>query len=539
LAIVTISRIQHRRGYYENLPQLSAAELGWAIDERRLFIGNGPTSEGAPEIGNTEILTEYSDILDISKTYTFKNADAGYTPTTGPSANDPTIRTLQQKLDDFVSVKDFGAKGDGETDDTDAINRALFELYCREEFEGARKKLYMPAGRYMISEWIKVPPYASIIGEGPSNTVIVQTADVSDFSVIFKTCDSKQQVDGAIGTNNATLPQDIFIADLGLETNLDAFYIDKTRRMTISRVKVTGPDDLPTTDVSIATALLNPIDQEPSTGIWISGSNQNPSEDINIIDCYFTKLNFGVWQDLGTEEFQNVIISSATFDNMYQGIYIGISGGTCKNFIVTNSVFHNIYAQAINVNSISEFVSSFNYYKDVANNYQGTGNPASPVISFGTSALNCASMGDLFDRTNLDAEIFPIIENNPSSSYYNYGEQVAIGYLKTKNGRRQTLFDNLTDAPTDVVVNKLKDNNLEILYNCTRGTDRRFGKLTISFDTTGIYSIDDDSTETADIGVTFDVDIVGNEATLTYTTTNTGDDVEMDYSIRNLSEYVV
>ena len=83
------------------------------------------------------------------------------------------------------------------------------------------------------------------------------------------------------------------------------------------------------------------------------------------------------------------------------------------------------------------------------------------------------------------------------------------------------------------------DYNLEILYNCTRGTDRRFGKLTISFDPSGNYSIDDDSTETADIGLIFDVDIVGNEATLTYTTTSTGDDVEMDYSIRNLSEYVI
>ena len=539
MAIVTISRIQHRRGYYENLPQLSAAELGWAIDARRLFIGNGPTSEGAPEIGNTEILTEYSDILDVSKTYTFKNADAGYTPTTGPSANDPTIRTLQAKLDDFVSVKDFGAKGDGETDDTAAINRALYELYCVEPFEGARKKLYMPAGRYMISQWIKVPPYASIIGEGPSSTIIVQTANVGDYSVVFKLSDSKQQVDGAIGTNNAVLPQDVYIADLGLETNLDGFYIDKTKRITLSRIKIIGPEDLPTNDVSVNTALLAPIDQEPSTGIWISGSNQNPSEDINIIDCYFTKLNFGIWQDLGTEEFQNVTITSATFDNMYQGVYIGISGGTCKNFIVTNSVFHNIYEQAINVNSIGEFVSSFNYYKDVGNHYQGTGNPASSIIKFGTSALNCASMGDLFDRTDLDAEIFPIIETNPFSSYYNYGKQTAQGYLKTQNGYTQTLFDDLANAPSDVVVNIQKDTNLEILYNCTRGTNRRFGKLTISFDPSGNYSIDDDSTETADIGLVFNLDIVGNEATLTYTTTSTGDDVEMYYSIRNLSEYVV
>lgn len=62
MAIVSISRIQHRRGYRENLPQLSHAEFGWATDQRKLYIGNGPLIDGAPVVGNTEILTEFSDL---------------------------------------------------------------------------------------------------------------------------------------------------------------------------------------------------------------------------------------------------------------------------------------------------------------------------------------------------------------------------------------------------------------------------------------------------------------------------------------------
>lgn len=63
MAIVQISQITNRKGLQENLPQLAGAELGWSVDTRRLYIGNGTLQEGAPEIGNTEILTEFSEII--------------------------------------------------------------------------------------------------------------------------------------------------------------------------------------------------------------------------------------------------------------------------------------------------------------------------------------------------------------------------------------------------------------------------------------------------------------------------------------------
>lgn len=52
----------NRSGLQADLPQLDQAELGWSVDERRLFIGNGDLANGAPVIGNTEILTEFSNV---------------------------------------------------------------------------------------------------------------------------------------------------------------------------------------------------------------------------------------------------------------------------------------------------------------------------------------------------------------------------------------------------------------------------------------------------------------------------------------------
>jgi hypothetical protein len=83
VAIVQVSRITNRKGLTENVPQLAGAEFGWAIDQRRLFIGNGTLQEGAPVIGNTEVLTEYSDVFAGRTQFSFGDyiVNAGTTAT--------------------------------------------------------------------------------------------------------------------------------------------------------------------------------------------------------------------------------------------------------------------------------------------------------------------------------------------------------------------------------------------------------------------------------------------------------------------------
>src|SRR6056300_810949 len=112
MAVVQISRIQHRQGLNENLPQLAGGEFGWSLDTRQLYIGNGTTANGAPVIGNTEILTEFSNIVGLADTYTYKGDDAGYVVKTGELVSTPVTRSIQDKFDEVASVKDFGAVGD-------------------------------------------------------------------------------------------------------------------------------------------------------------------------------------------------------------------------------------------------------------------------------------------------------------------------------------------------------------------------------------------------------------------------------------------
>ena len=218
MAIVQISRITQRKGLQEDLPQLAGAELGWSVDERRLFIGNGTLAEGAPVVGNTELLTEFSDILVLVQDYTYSGqAATGYTVQTGVTPGTPVELSLQNWMDQFATVKDFGAVGDGVTDDTAAINRALYQLYCRETNTAIRRKLFFPAGVYKVSDTIVIPPYATLAGEGPKNSVIQMTATASA-TYVMRTGDSLQQTGVNIGTNGATAPTSVTIENMCFKT---------------------------------------------------------------------------------------------------------------------------------------------------------------------------------------------------------------------------------------------------------------------------------------------------------------------------------
>lgn len=66
-------------------------------------------------------------------------------------------------VSDFLHVKDFGAKGNGKTDDTEAFQKALYSA------QG--KILFVDAGSYIITKTITVPAGSKIVGETWSQLV--------------------------------------------------------------------------------------------------------------------------------------------------------------------------------------------------------------------------------------------------------------------------------------------------------------------------------------------------------------------------------
>jgi hypothetical protein len=440
VAIVQVSRITNRKGLAENLPQLAGAELGWAIDERRLFIGNGTLQEGAPTIGNTEILTEFSDILAQQSNYTYKGLAAGYQVVTGPNNSD-VVLSLQAWLDQFASVRDFGAVGDGVTDDTAAINRALFQLYCREINPQIRRALFFPAGVYRITGTILVPSYARLYGEGANSSLIVMDADASA-SYVIQYADSLQQTGVNIGNNGATPPTNIEISTMGFQTlsaNADVALVENAGFCTFTDVSFRGPFDITDFVPSPGSVIAADI-----AAVRFASSASLTVSNITFRRCEFSALTFAFHSSTNTK---GVVVSESTFDLLYRGVVLANPGSVnpgSAGFRILGNSFDRIHQQGIQTQANQQLVvSGYNIFYNVGNGLSSPITPATPVIEFLDS--NNVSVGDLFQRTDTQAQTRPRIQigNNTNIAITN-GKQIQLGTYTRESGVNAALITGST-----------------------------------------------------------------------------------------------
>lgn len=525
MAIVQISRITNRKGLIENLPQLAGAELGWAVDTRQLFIGNGTLQEGAPVIGNTEILTEFSDITAVSN-YTYKDIAVGYAAQTGPTPSDPVVRTVQAKLDDFADVRDFGAIGDGAADDTAAINRALFQLYCVAANTQIRRTLYFPAGTYKVTETIIIPTYAKLVGEGANCTTIYldTSSDISSLSAyVARYGDSLQQTGVNIGNNGATAPTNIEISSMTFQTAevTDVFLVEDATQCYFDSVNFVGP--LTTADI-IATPSADNI-----AGVRFASTVSLVCNQITFDKCRFQGLTYGINTD---QEINSVTVSNGAFVTLYQGIVLGtgtpVNGGA-TGFRAVQNLFDEIYSEGIVYGSVDLNVSAYNAFYDVGDQYST--NPQTPIITFNSD--NNVSISDMFARDDVDALTEPRVSVTGTAT--NTGTQIQVGHYARENGRIFTLANNQSNQTiftTDTSTIKA----YEMTYTITRDTVVRFGTLVVTAGSVSpAVSYADEYTEDASSGITLSVTRSGSVVSVLYSSTSTGLSGTITYSLARLA----
>ena len=581
MAIVQISRITNRKGLEEDLPQpLAPAELGWAVDTRQLYIGPGTLAEGSPdERNNVEILTEYSDILATQTAYTYQGAAAGYTVQTGPSPGSPISQSLQSRLDSYCVISDFGATGDGVTDDTAAINRALNQLYCVQANPQIRRSLFFPAGTYLITDTILVPPYAMLYGEGPKSSilnffvttwtntvayasgVLVKSGSLyyrSNFAVpvgtglstqidgqyywgnistgassglpsyIMQTVSSDQQKTG-VNIVSPYEPQNILISNINLITNqiMDGLLIERAHDCAFTNVGIQGP--LTTSTLTVATDNIAAVRWASTTTLV--------SNHVNFENCSFNGFTYGTNT---AQQIEGIVFSNCKFNTLYQGAYLGgaipVNGGPTGVRLITNT-FDNIYIEGIVIDGVSLNTTTNNVFYDVGNHFNGAALAASSIIDIDTANNVC--LGDMFERTTAQSSAYPRINLNDTASIaMENGYRLQQGKYNRESGIEFTLVDNASTAAQILTFDANVVKAVQINYTIVRGTAVRTGVYTIVSGTdaagTNLQG-SDTGVQNSSPGVTFSVTESSSTVVWKYVTTSTGNNGILTYSVTYLA----
>ena len=396
MAVVQISRIQVRRGQKNTgtgLPQLASGELAWAVDTQELFIGNGSVSEGAPYVGNSKILTTNDNILDLFEQYQYKQTDP--TIRTGSDSNYPIVRTIQERLDERVSIAAFGAVGDeGSNNDTAAFQRAVNQLYLNPATIGlyqGRFTLELGPGVYTLSSTVYIPSYASIVGAGQGRTVIRYTGTGSAFEFIDDTSTVGNPVTTITSYNNQ--PKNVLMKGFSLSitsANVTGFKLNSVRNSLFEDIGITG---IWTTSTAI---------QANSIGFGMYALSSVVTCELNQFNrVSVNNVSYGVF---AKQDIKNNAFNKINFKSLHMGVSFGVganlssAGGQFgpRNNTITDCIFEDVNRQGIKIANGTNNISSFNRFANVGNDLGGVANPLYGIIEFDTSG-NFSSQ-DIFDR---------------------------------------------------------------------------------------------------------------------------------------------
>lgn len=490
MAVIEIAKIQVRRGQANQtgLPQLDSGEFGWAVDTQKLYIGNGSIDEGAPTVGNTEILTEHtvSNLFNLPN-YSYKGNTSSSPVQTGPLGSGDTFRTYQEKLDDIVSIADFGIVGDGNqnTPIIDGVGGAPVYQQIQTAIDTifnnsdkleprSRKKLFFPAGTYAITGTIYLPPYTTIVGDGADRTVLevntssscMQFKDVN--GITFEDLENMDEVQGIAiegftfySTVLPNIAQPLLKIDCGVDCQ-------------VAQSKFLG---IYTSQSSIPS----------NAGIEIRGQGAVTTENLSIKDSVFDSLYYGV---RSTYDISDIVIAGNKFNNMNRGI-VWADSLSSENYVgpyrskIMHNIFANIRSQAIYVgaNPTSEHtdhVSAFNSFSEVGNNLLGDLQTSSGTSIIKFLSLGNTSVEDKFERDTA-------IEIAKNDVYY-YTPAIEGNIVYQTNVAYTTAIRNTTVAgPTEVI--RLPyggvDQNISLKYSLINTSTSYVRKGNLSINPTG------------------------------------------------------
>ena len=248
-------------------------------------------------------------------------------------------RTSTSKWSDLVSVKDFGAAGDGTTDDTTAIRNAI----------ATGKHVYLPAGNYLITNSLTMTTGGQMMtgdGRNSSYFTINSSFNMSATGVIiFSTGEPGPQLENF----GMRFVQPDTSNRASLTSYPVAIYAQNIPRFTINSLKISNATNGIDMRGNSGGAFIELLEMSAyGTGIWIDGS----LDTIRINKYHFYNFNMtgnqaSIFYSSGTQAF-NVgrvdglfIQQFLNISNLGMTMYQGSSGAPWV--YITDSGFDTWY----------------------------------------------------------------------------------------------------------------------------------------------------------------------------------------------------
>lgn len=234
-------------------------------------------------------------------------------------------RNLQDKVREIVSVKDFGAVGNGVADDTAEIQAA---------FNSGAKMVTVPAGTYLITSTLTVPDWLHIEGEGYQPTI-----GVGSGAAVFK-YSGTSGVAMSLGAN--PLIRNIILYNSG------AAYNDTTKTLSGS------------TAVGMHLAYDNVTLENVSFHTWATAVQFGPSPYyIKTKNVEFNRCTIG-YKSNGVAPYNIHIDAPISRDTTY--FYAGEAGYPARNFKVYGG---SIEGYLIAVFGVLDFAAYGTYFETI------------------------------------------------------------------------------------------------------------------------------------------------------------------------------
>jgi parallel beta-helix repeat protein len=233
-------------------------------------------------------------------------------------------QTVETKLRQTVSVKDFGAVGDGVTDDTAAIQAALT----------ASLAVYIPTGSYKVSAQLDLQSGSVLFGDGSASEITCANGNIS---IIY-----------GLSTDNCTVKNlKVNVTVAGTSAYTGAVHFETSENCSVENVEIEG--------VSWAGVYLEASSYCRVTGVYAHDFRGSVQDSADV--CVYRASSY------------NVIDSNHLFGNGWHGILVQeptIGQIPFKNVLSNNRIgAHQTYGVAVysltsgGVDSFTQIVGNF------------------------------------------------------------------------------------------------------------------------------------------------------------------------------------